>query len=294
MSGGIILSGDHGPMYSHSYYNLTIAAQFSDGRNLRKSNYPPRAIGSSASQIMQKLDGKHHGVSLSEEEKQLIRLWIDTGAVYAGTYAALGTGSIGNYSKGPLSRPDLQWESTKKMQKVITARCVSCHNKDLPNSASDNKRRVPWAEGWINALTTEKSQRTNPNFRYNRHLLYNLTRPEKSLLILAPLAKSAGGYGTCKSNETESTPVFNSIEDSDYQTILQYINDAKDYLEKIKRFDMEGFKPRPEYLSQLIRYGLITKEQAKYPANCDSYKLERKYWKHINKRALSPQNTPKQ
>ena len=307
MSGGIILSGDHGPMYSHSYYNLTIAAQFSDGRNLRKSNYPPRAIGSSASQIMQKLDGKHHGVSLSEEEKQLIRLWIDTGAVYAGTYAALGTGSIGdgNHLKGPkgrpLSRNDLQWESTKKIQKVITARCVSCHNKDLPNSASDNfaepwntERRFPWFERWNNALTTGKSQRKNPDFRYNRHLLYNLTRPEKSLLLLAPLAKSAGGYEICKSNETESTPVFNSIEDSVYQTILQYIDDAKDYLEKIKRFDMEGFKPRPEYLGQLIRYGLITEEQAKDPANCDPYKLERKYWKHINKRALSPQNTPKQ
>ena len=43
MAGGIILSGDRGPMFSHSYYSLTVSAQFADGRNLRKSNYPPRS-----------------------------------------------------------------------------------------------------------------------------------------------------------------------------------------------------------------------------------------------------------
>jgi len=38
MSGGLIFSGDHGPMFSHSYYNLTISGQYIDGRNLRKSD----------------------------------------------------------------------------------------------------------------------------------------------------------------------------------------------------------------------------------------------------------------
>jgi hypothetical protein len=47
---------------------------------------------------MQKLDGDHYDVRLTPEEKQLIRLWIDTAAVYAGTYAALGTGAIGDWS----------------------------------------------------------------------------------------------------------------------------------------------------------------------------------------------------
>ena len=54
-AGGVILSGDRGPMYSHSYYALSARGQIRDGRNLAKSNYPPRAFGSAASPIMKKM-----------------------------------------------------------------------------------------------------------------------------------------------------------------------------------------------------------------------------------------------
>ena len=40
--------------------------------------------------------------------------------------------------------------------------------------------------------------------RRNRHIVFNLTNPEKSLMLLAPLAKSAGGHGTCR--ETDRPP----------------------------------------------------------------------------------------
>ena len=43
--GGVILTGDRGPMFSHSYYTLTYLRQFVDGRNDPRSNLPPRAIG---------------------------------------------------------------------------------------------------------------------------------------------------------------------------------------------------------------------------------------------------------
>ncbi len=32
-SGGVILTGDRGPYYSHSYFTLTVREQFADGRN---------------------------------------------------------------------------------------------------------------------------------------------------------------------------------------------------------------------------------------------------------------------
>jgi len=38
---------------------------------------------------MQKIDGQHHGVKLSPQETVMIRYWIETGAAYPGTYAAL-------------------------------------------------------------------------------------------------------------------------------------------------------------------------------------------------------------
>ena len=61
-AGRLILTGDRGPMFSHSYYMLTIARLFSDGRNQPRSNYAPRTLGSSASRLLTLLDGSHYGV----------------------------------------------------------------------------------------------------------------------------------------------------------------------------------------------------------------------------------------
>ena len=62
-AGRVILSGDRGPIYSHSYYTLTIRNQVADGRNKAVSNYPPHALGTSASQLLNKLTPGHHGVN---------------------------------------------------------------------------------------------------------------------------------------------------------------------------------------------------------------------------------------
>ena len=43
--GGVILSGDHGPMFSHSYYTLTVWRQLADGRNLAAKQLPPADLG---------------------------------------------------------------------------------------------------------------------------------------------------------------------------------------------------------------------------------------------------------
>jgi len=78
---------------------MTVRKLFSDGRNLARSNYPPRTLGSSASPILRMLDGSHYGVRATAHEKKMLRLWIEVGAPYAGTYAALGTGSVGGYAE---------------------------------------------------------------------------------------------------------------------------------------------------------------------------------------------------
>ena len=275
MSGGLILTGDRGPMYSHGYYALTIAGEISHGRNLRKSNYPPRALGSSASPLLERFARR-----ASEREKRLLRLWIDSGAVYAGTYAALGTGSIGEYSGKRPARPDLAWPSTRAAQAVLKRRCASCHQgpMTLPTSPSDNKRLVPWGEGPMNALASGKSQRRNPVFRFNRHMLYNLSRPAKSLLLLAPLAPDAGGYGKMEKGGG-CTAVFKDTADPDYQTLLRAIEEAAKHLERIKRFDMPGFQPCAEYLREMKRFGLLPASFDLSKDRVDVYALERRYWR---------------
>ena len=43
--GAVNLTGDSGPMFSHSYYTLTYLRQFIDGRDNPESNLAPRSIG---------------------------------------------------------------------------------------------------------------------------------------------------------------------------------------------------------------------------------------------------------
>jgi len=67
--------------------------------------------------------------------------------------------------------------------------------------------------------------------------LCNLTRPEKSLLLRAPLSGQSGGLGLCEPT------VFSDTDDPDYQTMLAAILDAAGRHQETKRFDMPGFRP---------------------------------------------------
>src|SRR5208283_4269415 len=127
--GGVILTGDHGPMFSHSYYSLTVWRQLADGRNEPRSNYPPRRLGSGGSPLMKLLAGGHYDTRPTERERRIVQLWLDIGAPYPGTYAALGTGSIGGYiDNAETLNNDVDWPETRAAQPVFVRRCATCHD----------------------------------------------------------------------------------------------------------------------------------------------------------------------
>jgi hypothetical protein len=268
----VFLTGDRGPMFSHSYFTLTARSQVADGRNKPKSNYPPRTLGSSASPLMKKIEPSHYDVELTLLEKMKIRLWLETGAAYPGTYAALGTGMIGSYTRNQLSRENLEWPNTTRGIQSIQQRCASCHDKKglhLPTHVSDNRARNPW----------ELMAPDDPRRRLSRHLLFNLTRPEKSMVLLAPLSREAGGFNVCN-DAKENGAVFASTNDVAYQTILAAITEAQRHLEKIKRFDMPDFRPRTDWVREMKRYGILpTDVAANGPLNV--YAIEQKYWQSL-------------
>ncbi|MGD0093840.1 MAG: hypothetical protein ABSE73_28360, partial [Planctomycetota bacterium] len=273
-AGRIILSGDRGPMFSHSYYMLTTTGLFSDGRNQARSNYAPRTLGSSASRILTMLDGSHYGVQANAQQKQTLRLWIDSGAPYPGTYAALGTGMIGGYAANSLVNTDFDWPASKAASQAFTARCVSCHKQEpsrlLPLNLSD-ERGVSFWQPNIN----------DPRMKTSRHIVFNLTRPEKSLILLAPLAEAAGGWGLCRDPKTkEQVAVLTSTGDPDYQKILALCAAGKERLEQIKRFDMPGFRPRTEWVREMTRYGILP-ESLKPDEPLDVYEIEKRYWRSL-------------
>ena len=89
--GGVTLTGDHGPTYSISYYNLILHRQIKDGAGLRwpdtkdgayhgepLGNDAPYTTFSSAAPLMKKIDGSHYKVKLSENEKLILRRWLDS------------------------------------------------------------------------------------------------------------------------------------------------------------------------------------------------------------------------
>ena len=271
-AGGVLLSGDRGPIYSHSYYVLTIRRQFADGRNQAKSNLPPRSIGSGVSSLMKKLDGGHYSVKVTPHERDMIRYWIEAGAPYPGTYAALGCGMIGGYGENNQDQSDRKWPGTIAAAEAIKSRCANCHDRflPLPLALSDNRNVPPWhgQPGYV-----------------PRHLVFNLTRPEKSLILLAPLSNQAGGYSLCKRRGKDGKPdeavtVFADTNDPDYQKILALCIAGRKHLEKIKRFDMPDFRPRQSYVREMKRYGVLPKNLAA-DTEIDVYATDQAYWRSL-------------
>ncbi len=270
-AGGVILTGDRGPMYSHAYFNMTVRRLFSDNRNQAKSNLPPRAVGSSASRILQMIDGQHYGAKATPHQQKMLRLWIEVGAPYPGTYGALGCGAIGGYFQNGQVNTDWDWPTTEAAAEVIGRRCAGCHQKEmsLPRALSDERGMSFW-----------RFSTSDPRLRLSRHIAYNLSRPEKSLLLLAPLAEAAGGWQLCRDEQGERRAVLADTQDADYQALLAMIRAGKENLDQIKRFDMPGFQPPPQYLREMRRYGVLPAGFA-HDQPADPYELDRRYWESL-------------
>ena len=245
-SGKVILTGDRSEIYSLAYYNLMATPGIvAHGRDA-DGNKPPRSLGSSGSRLMTKIDGSHHKVTLTPRERTVIRLWLDSGAPYPGTYASLGCGMV----------------SARLDAGVMKRRCVSCHDR----------RRSRWM---------------TRGARAPYDAVVNLTRPEKSLVLLAPLSKSAGGLGLCKTKDQQTEApaiippeaVFADRADADYKKLLSNLQAAKAQLDKIKRFDMPGFVPNPHYLREMKAYGILPADLDPSRTKIDPYAVDEAYWR---------------
>jgi hypothetical protein len=270
-AGKTILTGDRGPIFSHAYFTMTVKRLFVDNHNQPRSNYPPRALGSSASRILAMLDGSHYDVRATEQQKKRLRLWIEVGAPYPGTYAALGCGAVGGYIANGQVNTDDRWPTTVAGAEVIARRCDSCHRgaNVLPKSLSDERGISFWSFSL-----------SDPRLKLSRHIMFNMSRPEKSLLLLAPLAERAAGFGLCRDDQGAPREVFASTDDPDYRKLLAMIAAGSENLDKIKRFDMPGFRPRPQYLREMRRFGILPPDHAD-DSPVDPYALDRRYWESL-------------
>ncbi|MFW5864397.1 MAG: hypothetical protein ACOCVT_02990 [bacterium] len=250
-AGKVVFTSDRGLSYINGYHNLFEKKQVKVAAIV--GNQPPRALGSSASPLLQKLSGGHHGVKASPEEIRLVRTWIDAGAIYTGTYASLGRGMI-TFRQAPLDMMD--------------AKCGPCH------PGGKDKRGRP---------RLNKMLANGPN--------YNLSDPDKSLLILAPLAKEAGGLGLCRQRKAADKPaegekdaahavVFASKDDPDYQTLLASLGELKHWYEnEITSVVLDDFRPSDGYIRELKRYGVIAEDFDIETDPVKPFEWDDKYWR---------------
>ncbi len=259
-AGRVLLTGDRGPLFSHSYFMLIARGQIADGGNLPQSNRPPRSIGAVASPLMHKIKSGHHDVKLSRHEQDVIRYWIEAGATYPGTYAALAGGMIGDYYENSQVHQDFTWPTTQTAAAAIDRRCGSCHqaNRPLPRALADNRGG-------------------------RRHWVFNLTRPDRSLMLLAPLAASAGGHERCRppgKPNGEMRPVLADCDDPAYRAILAMITAGKRYIEDETRFDMPEYRPPRPWIREMKRYGILD-SQVQPGDVIDPYPVEDRYWRSL-------------
>jgi hypothetical protein len=276
-----------------AYYNLYLYWQIQDvvgpprhGSGRQPGNDPPWSTYSYASDLMKKVDGSHYDVNVSGAERRLLRLWIDTGAAYPGTYACYASGQIGDvgYNNLPVHELADDWPSTPACADAIQRRCGRCHDaKYLPRHVTARTR----ISGWGDFLSW-----TRPLSGYSRHRIYNLSRPEKSVVLTLPLSRRAGGAATeplapgepvaedfnRPPGETKHPIVFETTGDPDYQAILTHIQAAAARLREIRRFDMPGFRPPEVYLREMRRYGVLPPASKDNGGPIDPYDLDRRYW----------------
>ena len=242
---------------------------------------------SSASPLMDKIGGHHHDAKLTADEQMRVRLWIDTAAQYAGTYAALGTGQIGAWwhNNEPIREMADAWPTTAPARDAVERRCADCHGKMLPRFVTDRIPVDPYGdfEGW-----------QRPTSRFSRHTVFNLTKPAGSLMLMAPLAKAAGGYAAGKQEQAtvredrahapkavDHPVIFETVEDPDYVKILAHLRAAGQRLDEIGRFDMPGFKPSEQYVREMKRYGVLPAGFDPVEDPADVYAIDRNYWQSL-------------
>jgi hypothetical protein len=260
--GHVVLTGDRNEWFSLSYYALFASRQVSDSwRYDEDGNHPPRGFGSAASPLVDKIDGRHYQVRLTDHERRLVQLWIDTGATYAGTYAAFNreevavAGALSNNRKVAIGKP---------LAPILERRCYTCHG----TAASLGQRH-------------EKGRVNLPKHCWN---LYNLSHPEQSMILLAPLATEAGGYGWCRTSHASDAPaarVFGSRNDRDYQAILQAICAAQARQQQAGRFDLPGFRPNEHYVRWMQRFGVLASDFDPAHDPVDVYRLDQSYWRSL-------------
>ena len=222
-AGGIDLSGDKTRHFNMAYDNLVqrslVQFFYLTPPQEETGTFRPLETGSYVSPIVELIEQKHADVDVDDESRRKLYAWIDANVPYYGTYEHTRPGTSGSRDA---------WAGTwsKQFGGIFTKYCASCHG--------------------------------GLDMRHNRHSTWiNLTHPEQSRVLGAPLAKSAGGLGLCQAKEGKQPIRFAGKSDPIHSAMLRLITEGSRALRANPRVDMPGATPAPykQDFGQLFRGG---------------------------------------
>ena len=268
--GRVVLTGDNTEWFSQSYAALLAYDQVSQCSSWGEDgNHPPYGFGTGASPLIGKIDGSHYDVKLSQTEYDKVRLWIETGAGFTGTYAVF------NHPENAVATPAVVSRAAlgKPVEPIVKRRCLTCHGsvRNL-GRRSKQQRDDKYSNGKPPTLLNY------PLYCWN---LYNLSSPEKSMILRASLAEDAGGYAWCRTKDGRPAATFQDTDDPDYQAILGAIQAAKVRQQHYGRPDIPGFRPGDYYVRWMKRFGILPEDFDPSKERLDPYEMDRKYWRSL-------------
>lgn len=244
--GKLDLSGDK-TRYFNMSYDMLIDRGFvhhvpQNGAD--QDHTTPKGNGSLASKLIsgKYLEPDHHGIALSRDDRQRVYTWIDANVPYYHTYL---------YTDGGVNGARCRWYDDlrggwfqKEFAPAFKRRCYDCHKRtvDISDAWLGHTTVTVTSKVWTDiTLMDQGLQIENSVATFGPEYRINLTHPEWSQMLTAPLAKEAGGLGFCK--DASGKPIFKDASDADYRAMLGALQKGKRMLELNPRVDM---LPRPD------------------------------------------------
>ncbi len=205
--------------------------------------------GAYVSRIRERIETDACCPKLPLEDRRRIYAWIDANVPYYGTYVHTDTRTYG--ARDRWYATDKNGWFRKDYVPVFDRRCLGCHKRHVkPQTYNYN----PGGDGTIIVSSDAWDEIALSQFQHGHGRIsmigqygpshrINLTHPEWSRVLTAPLAKAQGGFGFCKSKD--GSPVFKDRSDPDYQLILAAVQKGHARLMANPRVDM------PEQLADM-------------------------------------------
>jgi hypothetical protein len=192
----------------------------------------PYTTGALASRLPEYFTEEHCEATVDDQSLKKINFWLDSNAIYHGTYAHTRPQSAGRRDRwAPLDGGGLATWFNDEFKPIYDQKCAECHqnilggNHDLPGV--HDAPNIDWT---------------------GRFAWLNLSRPEKSAALNAHLPKEEGGRGLSTAPYADRPQyVFESKDDPDWKKMLAAIAQGRDDALAQPEADQPGFqRARPE------------------------------------------------